>query len=122
MQQADETFLTTTQEPRKLSIAISRYFSGELTEPDLKERYEKFLRQRSRAAMLQIIKDGSFQEMVKLAEGGFLTHALYQEAILKTADDRPNRNDRLSTPAAGKAGRRKNKRSFCSRFLMKAVH
>ena len=86
MQQADETFLTTTQEPRKLSIAISRYFSGELTEPDLKERYEKFLRQRSRAAMLQIIKDGSFQEMVKLAEGGFLTHALYQEAILKTAD------------------------------------
>ena len=54
MQQADETFLTTTQEPRKLSIAISRYFSGELTEPDLKERYEKFLRQRSRAAMLQI--------------------------------------------------------------------
>ena len=71
MQQADETFLTTTQEPRKLSIAISRYFSGELTEPDLKERYEKFLRQRSRAAMLQIIKDGSFQEMVKLAEGGF---------------------------------------------------
>ena len=43
MQQADETFLTTTQEPRKLSIAISRYFSGELTEPDLKERYEKFL-------------------------------------------------------------------------------
>ena len=42
MQQADETFLTTTQEPRKLSIAISRYFSGELTEPDLKERYEKF--------------------------------------------------------------------------------
>ena len=73
MQQADETFLTTTQEPRKLSIAISRYFSGELTEPDLKERYEKFLRQRSRAAMLQIIKDGSFQEMVKLAEGGFLT-------------------------------------------------
>lgn len=26
MQQADETFLTTTQEPRKLSIAISRYF------------------------------------------------------------------------------------------------
>mgnify|MGYP006976558463 CR=1 FL=1 len=84
MQQADETFLTTTQEPRKLSIAISRYFSGELTEPDLKERYEKFLRQRSRAAML--IKDGSFQEMVKLAEGGFLTHALYQEAILKTAD------------------------------------
>ena len=46
MQQADETFLTTTQEPRKLSIAISRYFSGDLTEPDLKERYEKFLRQR----------------------------------------------------------------------------
>ena len=36
--------------------------------------------------MLQIIKDGSFQEMVKLAEGGSLTHALYQEAILKTAD------------------------------------
>ena len=24
--------------------------------------------------------------MVKLVEGGFLTHALYQEAILKTAD------------------------------------
>ena len=71
MQQADETFLTTTQEPRKLSIAISRYFSGELTEPDLKERYEKFLRQRSRAAMLQIIKDGSFQEMVKLADAVF---------------------------------------------------
>ena len=86
MQQADETFLTTTQEPRKLSIAISRYFSGELTEPDLKERYEKFLRQRSRAAMLQIIKDGSFQEMVKLAEGVFHPHALYQVAILKTAD------------------------------------
>ena len=108
MQQADETFLTTTQEPRKLSIAISRYFSGELTEPDLKERYEKFLRQRSRAAMLQIIKDGSFQEMVKLAEGGFLTHALYQEAILKTADAG-------QTEMAGPGGG--NKRSFCSRFL-----
>lgn len=33
--------------------------------------------------MLQIIKDGSFQEMVKLAEGGFLTHALYQEPSSK---------------------------------------
>ena len=88
MQQTDETFLTTTQEPLKLSIAISRYFSGETIDPSLKERYEKFLRQRSRrAAMLHIIKNGSFQEMVKMAEGGFLlSHRLYQEAILKAAD------------------------------------
>ena len=77
MQQTDETFLTTTQEPLKLSIAVSRYFSGETIDPSLKERYEKFLRQRSRAAI---------QEMVKMAEGGFLSHRLYQEAILKTAD------------------------------------
>lgn len=54
--------------------------------------------------MLQIIKDGSFQEMVKLAEGGFLTHALYQEAILKTADAGRTEMTRLSTPAAGTAG------------------
>ena len=73
MQQTDETFLTTTQEPLKLSIAVSRYFSGETIDPSLKERYEKF-------------KNGSFQEMVKMAEGGFLSHRLYQEAILKTAD------------------------------------
>ena len=86
MQQTDETFLTTTQEPLKLSIAVSRYFSDETIDPSLKERYEKFLRQRSRAAMLHIINNGSFQEMVKMAEGGFLSHRLYQEAILKTAD------------------------------------
>ena len=86
MQQTDETFLTTTQEPLKLSIAVSRYFSDETIDSSLKERYEKFLRQRSRAAMLHIIKNGSFQEMVKMAEGGFLSHRLYQEAILNTAD------------------------------------
>ena len=34
------------------------------------------------AAMLHIIKNGSFQEMVKMAEGGFLSHRLFTCAQL----------------------------------------
>ena len=87
MQQADETFLTTTQEPLKLSIAISRYFSDETIDPSLKERYEKFLRQRSRAAMLPA-ETAAAVRPVEAAEAEYLQAAEHPAVVAAVGQPR----------------------------------
>lgn len=86
MNQQDETFLTTKQEPLKLSIAIERYFGKELLTEPLKVRYGTFLRKRIRSALPFVIREGNFPALVQMAEEGFLCGPLYQEAILMAAD------------------------------------
>lgn len=86
MNQQDEQFLTTRQEPLRLSIALSRYFGREPLTDEWKERYHTYLQKRIRAVIPEVIKRGDFRVLVMLAEEGFLTGALYQEAILRAAD------------------------------------
>ncbi|MDO5425358.1 MAG: hypothetical protein Q4F41_16695 [Eubacteriales bacterium] len=81
MHDPDQLFLETKQEPKKLSIALSRYF-GEAPLPDaVRERYRTFLRQRIRAALLFVIREGDPALLRSLIETGWLTPALYQEAV-----------------------------------------
>lgn len=84
-QNPDLIFLETKQEPKKLSIALSRYFGEGPLSPELRNRYENFLRLRIRAAMLAVIREGSVTWLKGLLQTGWLTPSLYQEAIRQSA-------------------------------------
>ena len=82
----DEQFLTTSQEDKKLQIALSRYFSSAQLSPECKKRYEAYLKKRLRPCMLKLLEIGDFSRFVSFAETGWMNEKLYQEAILKSAD------------------------------------
>lgn len=59
MNQQDQLFENSKQLPRKLAIALTRFFLDGPLEPSLAQRYEQFLRQRTFTALQWILRQGT---------------------------------------------------------------
>ena len=58
----EEKFLSTKQEPLKLSIALTRFF--EVTSEEWKSRYGDYLKRRFRSAIHALILEGNLSKSV----------------------------------------------------------
>ena len=75
----EEKFLSTKQEPLKLSIALTRFF--EVTSEEWKSRYGDYLKRRFRAAIHALILEGNLSKIEILCAYGWHTESMLQEFI-----------------------------------------
>jgi hypothetical protein len=64
MKDPDQKFLESKQEPLRLAIALERFFETE--QPELKERYGRYLKMRIRPAMERLIETGALRKIEEL--------------------------------------------------------
>lgn len=76
----EQEFLSTGQEPRRLSIALRQFILTE--DPQWKERYERYLSSRFRPAMSELIHQGDFLRIKKLCQFAPLTEASLNSFIM----------------------------------------
>lgn len=77
----DRKFLESGQEPQKLKIALQRFFEEDLEE-SWRARYESYLKQRIRPAVVQLIRLGEVQKVQRLVEKDWLNIQGLEECIL----------------------------------------